>query len=173
MILLHSSLRGALVFIMLSCVLSRSLCQAVTEVNRRSYPTYASVFRAFTTSSPKCGESSNNASVVTYSQLKTMLSSHDIQLFDVRNPDEYQAGRIADAINIPLGNLEESLKLSPEHFQQKFEVRAPGKDDSNIVLYCRSGNRSLKALDIARQLGFHRARHYKGGYSEWAEQEGK
>ena len=41
------------------------------------------------------------ASVVTYSQLKTMLANRNIQLFDVRNPDEYQAGRIADAVNIP------------------------------------------------------------------------
>ncbi|XP_032359890.1 thiosulfate:glutathione sulfurtransferase [Etheostoma spectabile] len=114
-----------------------------------------------------------DASVVTYSQLKTMLSNRDIQLFDVRNPDEYQAGRIPDAVNIPLGNLEESLKLSPERFHQTFEVKAPGKDDDNIVFQCKSGNRSAKALDIARQLGFSRARHYKGGYSEWAEKEGK
>nr|ACQ58472.1 thiosulfate sulfurtransferase KAT [Anoplopoma fimbria] len=114
-----------------------------------------------------------SASVVTYSQLKTMLSNRDIQLFDVRNPDEHLAGRIPDAVNIPLGNLEESLKLSPEHFQQIFEVNAPGKDDDNIVFHCKSGNRSSKALDIALQLGFSRARHYKGGYSEWAEQEGK
>ncbi|XP_060920828.1 thiosulfate:glutathione sulfurtransferase isoform X2 [Labrus mixtus] len=114
-----------------------------------------------------------DASVVTYSQLKTMLSTRDIQLFDVRSPDEYQAGRIADSVNIPLGILEESLMLSPEHFEQKFEVRAPGKDDDNIVLYCRSGNRSNTALNITRQLGFMRVRHYKGGFSEWAEQEGK
>ena len=44
---------------------------------------------------------SPSASVVTYSQLKTMLSNQDIQLFDVRNPDEYQAGHIPDAVNIP------------------------------------------------------------------------
>ncbi|XP_031137987.1 thiosulfate:glutathione sulfurtransferase isoform X1 [Sander lucioperca] len=171
--LLSSSLHGAFVFTMLSCVLSRGFCQVVAEVNRRSYPTFGSVLRTFTTSSPKCGEASDSASVVTYSQLKTMLSNRDIQLFDVRNPDEYQAGRIPDAVNIPLGNLEESLKLSPERFQQTFEVKAPGKDDDNIVFHCKSGNRSAKALDIARQLGFSRARHYKGGYSEWAEQEGK
>lgn len=111
--------------------------------------------------------------MVTYQQLKTMLSNRNIQLFDVRNPDEYQAGHIADAVNIPLDNLEESLKLSPEGFQQKFEVKAPEKDDENIVFHCRSGKRSAKALDIARHMGFSRARHYEGGYSEWAELEGK
>ncbi|XP_068438215.1 thiosulfate:glutathione sulfurtransferase isoform X2 [Clinocottus analis] len=112
-------------------------------------------------------------SVVTYSELKNMLSSQNIQLFDVRNPDEYLAGRIPEAVNIPLGILEESLKLSPEHFRQRFEAKAPGNDDDNIVFHCRSGKRSSKALGVARQLGFSRARHYKGGYSEWAEQEAK
>lgn len=51
-------------------------------------------------------------------------------------------------------NLEESLKLSPEHFEQRFEVKAPGKDDDNIVFHCRSGKRSATALGIAYQLGF-------------------
>ncbi|XP_029979681.1 thiosulfate:glutathione sulfurtransferase [Sphaeramia orbicularis] len=166
-------LYDALIFTMLSYVLTRSFCQVVTGVHRCSYPTYVSVLRAFTTSSPKSGDASDSASVVTYSQLKTMLSNHNIQLFDVRNPDEYQAGHIPDAVNIPLGNLEESLKLSPATFQQKFDVKAPGKEDENIVFHCRSGKRSAQALDIARQLGFSRARHYKGGYIEWEEQERK
>ncbi|XP_029313722.1 thiosulfate:glutathione sulfurtransferase [Cottoperca gobio] len=166
-------MHGAPLCTMLSYLLSRSFCQVVAEVNRRSYPTCGSALRAFTTSSPKFEEASENASVVTYSELKTMLSNRDIQLFDVRNPDEYQAGRIPDAVNIPLGNLEESLKLSPEPFQQKFEAKAPGKEDDNIVFHCRSGKRSSKALDIARQLGFSRSRHYEGGYSEWAEKEGR
>ncbi|XP_031706323.1 thiosulfate:glutathione sulfurtransferase [Anarrhichthys ocellatus] len=176
MVSLRSSLHVALVLTMWSYVLSRGFCQTVAKVRGRSYPTLGSALRSFTTSSPKYGETSESApsaSVVMYSQLKTMLSNRDIQLFDVRNPDEYLAGRIPDAVNIPLGNLEESLKLSPEHFQQLFEAKAPGKDDDNIVFHCKSGNRSSKALDIARQLGFSRARHYKGGYSEWAEQEGK
>ncbi|KAL3040457.1 hypothetical protein OYC64_011472 [Pagothenia borchgrevinki] len=169
---LPSSLQGTLVFTMLSYLLSRSFCQVVAEVNRSSYPTFGSVLRAFSTSSPTFGDSSENASVVTYSQLKTMLSSGNIQLFDVRNPDEYQAGRISDSVNIPLGNLEESLKLSSEQFQQTFDIKPPGKDDDNIVFHCKSGSRSSKALDIAHRLGFSRSRHYKGGYSQWAEQEG-
>ncbi|XP_069559563.1 thiosulfate:glutathione sulfurtransferase [Brachyistius frenatus] len=151
---------------MLSFVLSRNLCQrVVAEV------TYGPLLRAFTTSNPKYREATDN--VVTYTQLRTMLSNRDIQLFDVRNPDEYRAGHIPHAVNMPLGNLEESLKLSPEHFKQRFEVKTPGKDDNNIVFHCKGGNRSAKALDIAHQLGFSKARHYKGGYADWVEQERK
>ncbi|XP_047424318.1 thiosulfate:glutathione sulfurtransferase isoform X2 [Mugil cephalus] len=112
-----------------------------------------------------------DGSVVTYSQLKTMLRVGDIQLFDVRNPDEYQAGHIPKAVNIPLVNLEESLKLSPELFKQQFAVEAPGKGDDNIVLHCKSGNRGSKAMEIAHRLGFSKVKHYKGGYSDWVEQE--
>ncbi|XP_029934597.1 thiosulfate:glutathione sulfurtransferase [Myripristis murdjan] len=153
---------------MLACVLSRRFCQVAADLNRSSL-----LLRTFATSNAKNSEKPNNDSVVTYEQLKSMLSNHNIQLFDVRNPDEFQAGCIPEAVNIPLDNLEESLKLSPEHFKMIFEVRAPGKNDDNIVFHCQRGNRSLKALDIAHRQGFSRARHYKGGYSEWAEREGK
>ncbi|KAM9839705.1 thiosulfate:glutathione sulfurtransferase [Aulostomus maculatus] len=110
---------------------------------------------------------------VTYSQLKVLLSEHDVQLFDVRTSEEYQAGHIEDAVNIPVNILEESLKMHPDQFEEKFDVRLPGRDDQNIVFYCKSGNRSLTAVNTARQLGFSRARHYKGGYSEWSRLEEK
>ncbi|XP_029002692.1 thiosulfate:glutathione sulfurtransferase-like [Betta splendens] len=163
----------AVASIMMSIMLSRTVGRVVAEMNCRSYPTFSSVCRTFATSSSNMGRSNRPCSVVTYSQLKTMLSNRTVQLYDVRNPDEYQDGRIADAVNVPLDTLQESLQLAPELFQEKFKVKAPGKNDDNIVFHCRSGKRSAKALDIALQLGFSRARHYEGGYSEWAEKEGK
>ncbi|XP_076868784.1 thiosulfate:glutathione sulfurtransferase [Brachyhypopomus gauderio] len=130
------------------------------------------VARGLRTSAVKFSEDpSNHDSVVTYKQLKTMLASHSVQLIDVRNPDEFQAGRIPNSVNIPLGQLEESLKLSPELFEESFKVKAPKKEDNDIVLHCQRGRRSLTALGIAQRLGFIRARHYAGGYSEWAEKE--
>ncbi|KAK1807009.1 hypothetical protein P4O66_004845 [Electrophorus voltai] len=99
---------------------------------------------------------SNRDSVVTHKQLKTMLANHSVQLFDVRNPDEFQAGRIPDSVNIPLGQLEESLKLSPELFEKCYTVKAPKKEDDNIVFHCQRGRRSLTALAIAHRLGFSR-----------------
>ncbi|XP_037549823.1 thiosulfate:glutathione sulfurtransferase [Nematolebias whitei] len=177
-----SSTLNVPVFMMLSLVLSRSFCQVVTEVNRRSCPTLASFIRSFSTSGSTCCSGKqeevpevivDEASVVTLPQLKTMLANHSIQLFDVRRPDEYAAGRIPQAVNIPLDTLEESLQLAPAHFLQKYEVKAPRKEDDNIVFHCRTGVRSSKALLIARRLGFHKARHYKGGYVEWSEQEGQ
>ncbi|KAL6097815.1 tstd1 [Pungitius sinensis] len=161
------------VLAMLCFLLSRGFCLTAAELSGRTYPTFGSLSRTFTTSTPKCGDTSESGSVVTYPQLKTMLSNGDIQLFDVRNPDEHLAGRIPNAVNVPLGTLEESLKLSPEDFQQTFHVKAPGKDDDNIVFHCKTGRRSSNALDIALKLGFHRARHFQGGFTEWAQREGQ
>nr|XP_043891196.1 thiosulfate:glutathione sulfurtransferase isoform X1 [Solea senegalensis] len=160
------------IVIMLSCLLSRSFSQVAAGITCKPGPTYGAILRTFTTS-PACRESFEHDTVVTYSQLKTMLATGDIQLFDVRSPAEFEDGHIPTAVNIPLDNLEGSLKLSPEEFEQMFEVKAPGKSDTNIVFQCKSGNRSAKALDIACLLGFNRARHYKGGYIEWIEREEK
>ncbi|XP_026093278.1 thiosulfate:glutathione sulfurtransferase-like [Carassius auratus] len=115
----------------------------------------------------------DSVSAVTYEQLKAMLAKHSVQLFDVRNTDEFQAGRIPDSVNIPLGQLEESLKLPPQQFQLQFGVKAPEKEDNNIVFHCRSGKRSLTALEIGHRLGFSKARHYAGGYIDWEQREKK
>uniref|UniRef100_A0A672NL57 Si:ch211-161h7.8 n=1 Tax=Sinocyclocheilus grahami TaxID=75366 RepID=A0A672NL57_SINGR len=116
---------------------------------------------------------SNSPTCSSFFCLRTMLANHSVQLFDVRNPDEFLAGRIPDSINIPLGQLEESLKLPPLQFQQQFGVKAPKKEDDDIVFHCRSGKRSLTALEIAHRLGFSKARHYAGGYIDWEEHEKK
>uniref|UniRef100_A0A3P9KW72 Si:ch211-161h7.8 n=1 Tax=Oryzias latipes TaxID=8090 RepID=A0A3P9KW72_ORYLA len=175
---------AALVAAMLSAVVSRGLCQAVTQANLRSFPTFASSFaRTFTAASPSslssssCGgenkEENDQAFVVTHSQLKTMLTNRDIQLFDVRDPDEHQEGRIPQAVNLPLGVLEESLKLPSDHFEQRFKVKAPEKEDANIVKTYLYKHIFISSVFVFVLFFPYRARHYKGGYVEWVEQEGK
>ena len=63
-------------------------------------------------------------------------------VIDVRGADEYAAGHVKHAINIPLGELESRLD----------EISA--YKDRNVVLYCNTGNRSSKALDLLKQKGF-------------------
>jgi len=63
-------------------------------------------------------------------------------VIDVRGADEYAAGHVKHAINIPLGELESRLD----------EINA--YKDKNVVLYCNTGNRSGKALDLLKQKGF-------------------
>jgi molybdopterin/thiamine biosynthesis adenylyltransferase/rhodanese-related sulfurtransferase len=72
---------------------------------------------------------------------------------DVREPYEWQAGHIDRARHIPLGELANRLDELPR--------------GAEIVLYCESGARSARALDVLRQAGFARAKHLKGGFTAW------
>uniref|UniRef100_A0A8C1REP8 Rhodanese domain-containing protein n=1 Tax=Cyprinus carpio TaxID=7962 RepID=A0A8C1REP8_CYPCA len=92
--------------------------------------------------------------VVTYEQLKDMMSTGSVQLFDVREPDELEAGFIPGASNIPLGDVEQALRLNPDQFRERYGVPKPGLEDSDLVLYCQRGIRSLTALESAGDLGY-------------------
>ncbi|XP_039517551.1 thiosulfate:glutathione sulfurtransferase-like [Pimephales promelas] len=125
----------------------------------------------------KWTETSNNQplntdGVVTYEQLKLMMSSGSVQLVDVREPHELEAGFIPGATNIVLSEVEQALRLSPDQFRERYGVTKPHREDSDFVLYCVRGLRSLTALETARALGYTRARHYAGGFSEWLQREG-
>ncbi|XP_028814543.1 thiosulfate:glutathione sulfurtransferase [Denticeps clupeoides] len=159
---------------MLSCALLRRLCFSAGKAACSGPVRPGGQRCGLRTSAARCGDvPPDPASIVTYEELKSLLSSRSVQLFDVRNPDEFQAGRIQGAVNIPLDTLEQSLKLAPQRFELQFKAKAPGKDDYDIVFHCQRGRRSATALEIAWGLGFKRARHYAGGYSEWEAREKK
>lgn len=61
-------------------------------------------------------------------------------LVDVRSPGEFSSGSVKGAVNIPLDSLQQQLS--------KFR----GKQ--NIVVFCRSGNRSSMAKNILTQSGY-------------------
>lgn len=63
-------------------------------------------------------------------------------LIDVREENEFAAGHIAGAVNIPLSVLESRLSEIEDH------------KNKQIILYCNTGNRSGKAADILVKNGF-------------------
>ncbi|XP_078582238.1 thiosulfate:glutathione sulfurtransferase-like isoform X2 [Branchiostoma floridae x Branchiostoma japonicum] len=104
---------------------------------------------------------------VKYDELKALIKSGHVQLIDVREPEEIAStGLLPGAINIPLNRLHIDLKMPEEDFKEKYGVEKPGKD--NLILHCLGGIRSRGALAIAHALGYEKARHYIGGYAEWA-----
>lgn len=74
-------------------------------------------------------------------------------LLDVRNPDEYEAGAIDGALNIPLDELRGRL------------AELPATQD--IYLYCEGGQRGYLAQRILMQYGYDRVRNLSGGYKLW------
>lgn len=77
------------------------------------------------------------------------------QLIDVREPEEFATGAIADA------------KLHPVAQFLNGSVLKTLARDKELVLYCRSGKRSATCLWILKDAGFQRATHLEGGILAW------
>jgi rhodanese-related sulfurtransferase len=80
------------------------------------------------------------------------IKSGDL-LVDVRSKDEYDAGKIADAINIPVDEVRARLDEIPK--------------DRTIYIYCEAGLRGYLAQRILRQNGFDNVFNLSGGYYTW------
>ncbi|HVZ95662.1 MAG TPA: rhodanese-like domain-containing protein [Chitinophagaceae bacterium] len=79
---------------------------------------------------------------------------HDDRLIvlDVRRENEFAEGHVADAINIPLNEMTDMAQI------------AQLEDDQNIYVHCGSGYRSIIALSILKQQGYHNVRNVSGGW---------
>lgn len=73
-------------------------------------------------------------------------------LLDVRTPEEFAAGHVEGAVNIPVQDLEQRLEEVPT--------------DKPVVVYCQSGRRSAKAAEILRVNG-HPSIFDMGPMSNW------
>lgn len=74
-------------------------------------------------------------------------------VLDVRELNEWEDGHIPDATLIPLGQLESRMGEVPE--------------DQEVVIVCRSGNRSAQARDILKNAGFTNITSMAGGMNQW------
>ena len=74
-------------------------------------------------------------------------------ILDVRQPDEWQQVHIPGALLIPLADLPNRLGEVPK--------------DKEVVVVCRSGNRSKTGRDILRQAGYERVTSLAGGVTDW------
>jgi adenylyltransferase/sulfurtransferase len=82
-------------------------------------------------------------------------SGEDLQLIDVREPQEYQICHIPQARLIPLGELPKRL--------HELDRSRP------IVVHCKTGGRSAKAADLLRQNGFTGVLNMTGGILAWSD----
>ncbi len=78
-------------------------------------------------------------------------------LLDVRGTDEWELGRIGEAIHVPRGLLEREI-----------ETKLPEKS-SQVVVYCAAGIRSLLAAETLQELGYERVVSMDGGFEAWSD----
>jgi len=84
------------------------------------------------------------------------IQGEDVIILDVRTPDEYAQGHIANAklMNIYDGDFNEQLKT--------LDAKKP------VYVYCRSGGRSGNAKNIMKQMGFSEVYNLRGGMMAWS-----
>jgi cysteine synthase/rhodanese-related sulfurtransferase len=78
-------------------------------------------------------------------------------LIDVRNPEEFEAGTVKGADNIPVGSLADGVALP----------LLPDDKDTPIVTLCKVGERSLHAMLLLKALGYHDVKSIRGGMNAW------
>lgn len=92
---------------------------------------------------------------ITPTQLVERLKAGErIHLIDVREPHELEISRLEGADLIPLGQLAARM----------YELDSA----EEIVLFCKSGTRSARALEVLASAGFRRVKNLKGGINAWA-----
>lgn len=78
-------------------------------------------------------------------------------IIDVREADEYAAGHLPGAVNLPRGLLEFRLSATP----------ALEKRDLNVVLYCKTSGRAALAANTMHSMGYLNVVSIDGGYDAW------
>lgn len=84
------------------------------------------------------------------------LADENGVILDVRTDDEFNSGKIPDALNIDI------------YKGQGFIYRVEELDKTkNYYVYCAAGGRSAQACGVMSQLGFEKTYNLLGGMSEW------
>jgi len=94
---------------------------------------------------------------VTPSQATHLINREDAFVIDVREANEYAAGHVLGAKNLPLARLE-----------------SPGADlakrkQKPVIVYCEGSDRSAKAVAALKKQGFSNVANLAGGMKAWQE----
>ena len=88
-------------------------------------------------------------------------------LLDIREPDEFNAMHIAGSINVPRGILEGACDWGYDDTVPELAAAR----EREVIVICRSGNRSALAAHTMQQLGYTRVKSLKTGLRGWNDNE--
>lgn len=95
----------------------------------------------------------NLADTVDAQTVASVKDREDVIVLDVREQWEYDEGHIPDVVLIPMGDVPNRLAEIPT--------------DKEVIVTCRSGNRSAQITDFLRQQGFDNVHNMDGGILAW------
>jgi len=115
-------------------------------------------YQAFCGIPDAAAQPASNPDEVTVQQMKRALedSGLGIKVIDVREPDEHEIAHIEGVPLIPLSVL-----------QHRFTELDPNQ---HIYIHCKTGVRSLKALEFLREQGYKYLKSVRGGINAWSDE---
>ena len=100
-------------------------------------------------------QSKGEVKLVTAEEMQELIEQKDVQLVDVRTPEEYSEGYIGNSQNIDFNSPtfdEDILKLDKT---------------KPVILYCQAGGRSSKCAEKLKAAGFIKIFDLEGGITRW------
>jgi len=98
---------------------------------------------------------------VTPEQVREMQARDErVVYLDVREPNEWNLGRLPHAVHLPRGNLETKVEALIDRSQK-------------VVVYCARGNRSALAALTMKQMGYENVASMARGFLGWADINGE
>ena len=88
-------------------------------------------------------------------EFKAAIKSGEVQLVDIRTPNEYNMGHINGAIMVDFYSSDFKANLN------KLDKNVP------IYIYCRSGSRTSKTIGLLQSLGFKEIVNLHSGLIDW------
>lgn len=93
--------------------------------------------------------------VLDVAKYEKIMAQPDVQLVDVRTPEEFSEGHLENAINIDVT-------------ADDFDAKVASLDkEKPVMVYCKSGGRSAKASAKLKELGFKTITDLEGGITNW------
>ncbi len=96
-----------------------------------------------------------NAGALSASAAVQLINREKAVVIDVCEPEEFAAGHVGGAKNLPLGQFEEKLPATVKN------KALP------LILVCASGARANRAVAVAKKLGYEQAQALGGGLKAW------
>ena len=97
----------------------------------------------------------NSGAGVSPTEAVQLINRQKAQVIDVCSADEFKAGHLVGAKNIPLPELAAGAK------------GLPGNKTTPLVVVCASGARSGKAVSQLKEMGYENAQSLRGGLAAW------
>ena len=97
--------------------------------------------------------------VLDVAKYEKKMTQPDVQLVDVRTPEEFSEGHLENAINIDVT-------------ADDFDAKVASLDkEKPVMVYCKSGGRSARASARLKELGFKTITDLEGGITNWTSEE--